>query len=72
MSGLQGPPLNDADPYLLVGKSVNITVLKGSGMTMRQAATGGTASQVLDVAERLVQVNGFNGLAMPTSQPSCR
>lgn len=32
-------------------------------MTAPQAATAGTASQVLDVAERLVQINGFNGFS---------
>jgi TetR/AcrR family transcriptional repressor of nem operon len=32
-------------------------------MTTQAAATPGTASQVLDVAERLVQVNGFNGIS---------
>jgi TetR/AcrR family transcriptional regulator, transcriptional repressor for nem operon len=32
-------------------------------MTVQETAVAGTASQVLDVAERLVQINGFNGFS---------
>jgi TetR/AcrR family transcriptional repressor of nem operon len=37
-------------------------ILKGPVVTA-EVVTPGTASQVLDVAERLVQVNGFNGFS---------
>src|ERR1700694_3257471 len=35
----------------------------GVSMARRQSGDADTASKVLDVAERLVQVNGFNGFS---------
>ena len=49
--------------YLLVGKVSRGNFKGGTNGHLRAASRSGTASEILDIAERLVQSRGFNGFS---------